>query len=100
MRRSLRSAPLSTPRESWLPFFEKCRHAFAEILAAIAHGGEVLAEAVLEMTMEHEAAEGFLGSADGQRRVVGNRLSQFAHRGVQRVHGGDACREPERDRLR
>ena len=37
------------------------------------------------MTTDSDAADGFLGSADGQRRVGGNRLRQLAHRGVERI---------------
>src|SRR5688500_12529642 len=98
MRRWLRSANASAPRELRFSLSEKRRHALVEILTAITQRGEVVGKAVLDTTTEREAADGFLGGADGQRRVLGNRLSQFTHRGVQRVHGGQPRRETERVR--
>ena len=66
------------PREPRRALVEKRRHAFAEILAAVTQRREVVGEAVLETTTGRDAADGFLGGADGQRRVVGNGL-QPAH---------------------
>ena len=96
MRRWLRSANLSASSERRRPLVEKRGDPFAKILAAITRRREVVGGGLVETATEGDAADDFLGSADGQRRVVGDGVSEVAHRVVDRVRLGHARHESER----
>ena len=71
-------------------------NSLAKILAPITRGREVLGGGLVETTTEGDAPDDFLGGADGQRRVVGNGVSEVAHDVVNRLRLGHARHESER----